>query len=153
IATAYWAYDVSLMRQMAHALGRSEEEEKYGRLFDEIKAAFNRAYVSPDGTVKADPHAAGFVPPPGDTGLRLPGETQSGYVLALYMNLVPVELRAAAAKKLVARIEANGWRLGTGFLGTPYLLGVLADTGHSDVAYRLLLNTRYPSWGYLVEHG
>ncbi|MBV9342018.1 MAG: family 78 glycoside hydrolase catalytic domain [Acidobacteria bacterium] len=153
IATAYWAYDTTLMRQMAHALDRSEDEQKYGRLFEEIKAAFNRAYVSPDGTVKADPSAAGFVPPPGDTGLRLPSETQTGYVLALYMNLLPAELREAAANKLIARIRANDWRLGTGFLGTPYLLGVLTETGHSHVAYRLLLNTRYPSWGYLVEHG
>jgi alpha-L-rhamnosidase len=53
----------------------------------------------------------------------------------------------------VDRLEANQWRLGTGFLGTPYLLSALTDTGHDDVAYRLLLNTEYPSWGYLVEHG
>src|SRR5207253_10700951 len=38
-------------------------------------------------------------------------------------------------------------------LGTPYLLEALADTGHTDVAYRLLLSTEYPSWGYLVGHG
>jgi alpha-L-rhamnosidase len=38
-------------------------------------------------------------------------------------------------------------------LGTPYLLATLVDTGHIDVAYRLLLNTEYPSWGYLVDHG
>ena len=153
IATAYWAYDVTLMRQMARALGRSDDEQRYQKLFDDIKAAFNRAYVNPDGTVRADPRATGFVPPPGDTGLRLPGETQTGYVLALHMNLLPEQLRDAAAKKLVAKIQANNWRLGTGFLGTPYLLSVLADTGHTDVAYQLLLSTRYPSWGYLVEHG
>ena len=52
-----------------------------------------------------------------------------------------------------AKLQANGWRLGTGFLGTPYLLAVLVDTGHADVAYRLLLSTEYPSWGYLVDHG
>ena len=69
------------------------------------------------------------------------------------MKLVPDSLRAAAAGKLVAKIEANHGRLATGFLGTPYLLAVLVDTGHSDVAYRLLLNTEYPSWGYLVGHG
>jgi alpha-L-rhamnosidase len=74
-------------------------------------------------------------------------------VLALNMQLVPDSLREAAAKKLVAKIEANHGRLATGFLGTPYLLAVLVDTGHSDVAYRLLLNTEYPSWGYLVGHG
>jgi alpha-L-rhamnosidase len=69
------------------------------------------------------------------------------------MNLVPTRLRAAAAEKLVQKIKANHWLLGTGFLGTPYLLEVLSDTGHSDVAYKLLLNTEYPSWGYLVERG
>jgi alpha-L-rhamnosidase len=43
--------------------------------------------------------------------------------------------------------------LGTGFLGTPYILAVLADHGYAGLAYKLLLNTRYPSWGYQVEHG
>jgi alpha-L-rhamnosidase len=80
-------------------------------------------------------------------------ETQTGYVLALHMGLMPTELRAAAAEKLVRKIEENHWLLGTGFLGTPYLLEVLSDTGHSDVAYRLLLNKDYPSWGYLIDHG
>jgi alpha-L-rhamnosidase len=67
-------------------------------------------------------------------------ETQTGYVLALHMRLMPEGLRSAAAAKLVKKIEENHWLLGTGFLGTPYLLEVLSDTGHSDVAYRLLLN-------------
>jgi alpha-L-rhamnosidase len=80
-------------------------------------------------------------------------ETQTGYVLALNMNLMPEAMRPLAAQRLVDRIAANEWRLGTGFLGTPYLLEVLSNTGHSDVAYRLLLNTTYPSWGYMVQHG
>jgi alpha-L-rhamnosidase len=153
IATAYWAYDVTLMRQMARALGKTVDEQKYGELFDKIKAAFDQAYVRADGFV-------GGVPPPPvfasgvDTKLSdKPVETQAGYVLALHMNLLPDSLRSVAAKRLVDRLEANHWRLGTGFLGTPYLLGALSDTGHSDVAYRLLLSTDYPSWGYLIEHG
>jgi alpha-L-rhamnosidase len=153
IATAYWAYDVTLMRQMAHGAGKTTDEQKYGELFEQIKAAFDEAYVRPDGFV-------GGVPPPpvfaSGTATKLsdkPVETQTGYVLALHMNLLPDSLRSLAAKRLVDRLQANHWRLGTGFLGTPYLLGALSDTGHSDVAYRLLLNTDYPSWGYLVEHG
>jgi alpha-L-rhamnosidase len=153
IATAYWAYDVTLMRQMAHAAGKIDDEKKYADVFEKIKAAFNQAYVHPDGFV-------GAVPPPpvfaSGTETKLsdkPVETQTGYVLALHMNLLPDALRPVAAKRLVDRLEANRWRLGTGFLGTPYLLSVLTDTGHADVAYRLLLNTEYPSWGYLVEHG
>jgi alpha-L-rhamnosidase len=153
IATAYWAYDATLMRQMARALGKTADEQKYGEIFDKIKAAFNQAYVRPDGFV-------GGVPPPpvfaSGTATKLsdtPVETQTGYVLALHMNLLPDSLRSVAAKRLVDRLEANRWRLGTGFLGTPYLLGALTDTGHADVAYRLLLNEEYPSWGYLVGHG
>ena len=153
IATAYWAYDANLMKQMAHASGRTEAEKKYGDLFAKIKGAFNQAYVKPDGFV-------GGVPPPpvfaSGTDTKLsdkPVETQTGYVLALQMNLLPEALRPVAAKRLVERIAGNGWRLGTGFLGTPYLLSSLTDTGHADVAYRLLLSKEYPSWGYLVEHG
>src|SRR5207245_5034800 len=69
------------------------------------------------------------------------------------MNLLPDSMRSAAAKRLVDKIAANHGRLATGFLGTPYLLEALADTGHTGVAYRLLLGTEYPSWGYLVGHG
>ena len=153
IATAYWAYDVTLMKEMAHAAGRAADEKKYGELFGKIKDAFNKAFVKPDGSV------AGVPPPPvfaSGTETKLsdkPVETQTGYVLALHMNLLPENLRPLAAQRLVDRIAANGWKLGTGFLGTPYLLSALTDTGHADVAYRLLLNKEYPSWGYLVEHG
>ncbi|HWY45117.1 MAG TPA: family 78 glycoside hydrolase catalytic domain [Candidatus Sulfotelmatobacter sp.] len=153
IATAYWAYDVTLMREMAHATGRTSDEQKYAKLFDEIKAAFNRVYVRTDGFVGGVPPRPVFASGMERTLSDRPVETQTGYVLALHMNLLPDSLRSLAANRLVDRIEANHWRLGTGFLGTPYLLSVLSDTGHSDVAYRLLLNTEYPSWGYLVEHG
>lgn len=153
IATAYWAYDATLMKQMAHAAGKSAEEQKYGALFEKIKAAFNEAFVKRDGFVGGVPpppvFASGTEKPLSDK----PVETQTGYVLALQMNLLPDALRPIAAQRLVDRLAGNQWRLGTGFLGTPYLLSVLTDTGHADVAYRLLLSTEYPSWGYLVEHG
>jgi alpha-L-rhamnosidase len=145
IATAYWAYNATLMRQMAHARSRTEDEHRYAELFEKIKTAFNSSFVHADGVVGPISSAL--------EAKNAPEETQTGYVLALHMNLLPEAARALAAKRLVGRIEANNWRLGTGFLGTPYLLEVLADTGHADVAYRLLLNTEYPSWGYMVEHG
>jgi len=154
IATAYWAYDVTLMKQMAHAIGRSEDEKKYADLFEKIKAAFQTGFVREDGFVDAaDNHPSPFGQINNPNAKSKGGDTQTGYVLALHMRLVPDSLRKAVSDRLVAKIEANGWRLGTGFLGTPYLLAVLVDTGHADVAYRLLLNTQYPSWGYLVDHG
>ncbi len=158
LATAYWAYDAAMMQQMALATGRTAEAASYAAMHEKIKAAFEKAYVRPDGTVGAVDHYPSIPPPTihpeaGDQSKDRFVETQTGYVLALHMDLVPSELREAAAKQLVDKIKENHWLLGTGFLGTPYLLEVLCDTGYSDVAYRLLLNEEYPSWGYLIDHG
>src|SRR5256885_794042 len=104
IATAYWAYDVTLMRQMAHAAGRTEDEQKYAGLFENIKEAFNKAYVRSDGFV------GGVAPPPvfaSGTSRKLseqPVDTQTSYVLALYMKLLPNELRPVSAKRLIDKI-------------------------------------------------
>ncbi len=154
VATAYWAYDVTLMREMAQATGRSADAERYAQLFGKIRAVFQKQFVHEDGFVAgADNSPSPFGEINNPNAKSKGGDTQTGYVLALHMNLLPENLRAAAAQKLVDKIEANGGLLATGFLGTPYLLEELTKTGHADTAYKLLLNTRYPSWGYLVEHG
>jgi alpha-L-rhamnosidase len=133
IATAYWAYDATLMKQMAKALGRDSDAEKYARLFEKVQSAFNQTFVKPDGTV--------------GTG------SQTSYVLALHMNLLAEGQREAAVQKLVDDIKAHDFHLTTGFLGTPYLLIELSKSGHSDVAYRLLLQKTFPSWFYMIDHG
>ena len=66
---------------------------------------------------------------------------------------MPDELRARTAARLVELIRAADTHLGTGFLATPYLLPVLADTGHLDVAYELLHRDTPPSWLTMVERG
>ena len=154
VATASWAYDVTLMRQMAHALGKSADQAHYAALFGKIQSAFQKAFVHDDGFVDgADQGPSPFGVINNPDAKAKGGDTQTGYVLALWMRLVPDSMRAKVADHLVAKIEANHGLLGTGFLGTPYLLAVLTDTGHQELAYKLLLNTRYPSWGYLVGHG
>lgn len=154
VATAYWAYDVTLMREMAHALGRTADEARYAQLFEKIRAAFQKQFVHDDGfIVGADNSPSPFGQINNPEAKSKGGDTQTGYVLALHMNLLPDALRNAAAQKLVDKIAANRNLLATGFLGTPYLLEELTKTGHADLAYKLLLNTQYPSWGYLIEHG
>lgn len=154
IATAYWAFDVTQMREMALATGRTQAAAEYARQFEKIRAAFDKRFVRADGFVAgADNTPTQF----GQLGIHdaqsPDGATQTGYVLALHMNLLPENLRAAAAKKLAEKIEANHDLLGTGFLGTQHLLEELTRAGYGELAYTLLLNTAYPSWGYLVEHG
>ncbi len=133
LATAYFAYDAARMAEMAEAIGRLDEAEKYQRLFEAIKQAFVEAYVSEDGRIK--------------------GDTQTVYVLALHMNLLPDDLRSAAAAHLVENIAQRDGHLSTGFIGVSYLCPVLAANGYLDVAYRLLLNDTFPSWGYSIKQG
>ena len=133
LATAYWAYDASLMARMARAIGRESEAFEFEELFERVKAAFQREYLHADG--------------------RIAGDTQTGYVLALHFDLIPTELRSRAGERLVALIEARGGHLTTGFVGVGYLCPVLTAIGRSDIAYRLLLNETFPSWGYSIRHG
>ena len=131
LATAYWAYDARLMAEMSRAIGR--DAAGYEELFGSVKEAFNRAYVAPDGRVGAD--------------------TQTGYVVALHMGLLPEGLRAEAAGHLVRTVEEKDWHLSTGFVGVGYLCPVLTEAGYPEVAYRLLNNETYPSWGYTIKNG
>ncbi|GGX80222.1 alpha-L-rhamnosidase [Streptomyces fructofermentans] len=131
VATAYFAHSADLAARIADELGKDPAPHR--DLFERVRTAFQKAYVGGDGRVK--------------------GDTQTAYVLALSMDLLPEGLRTAAADRLVALIEAKDWHLSTGFLGTPRLLPVLTDTGHTDVAHRLLQQRSFPSWGYQIDKG
>ena len=133
LATAYFAYDAQLMARIAQALGREDDAAGYRILAAEVRDAFQRHYVRDDGQVES--------------------RTQTAYVLALHMDLVPDELRPMAASHLVEAIATEQWHLSTGFVGVGYLLPVLSENGYSDVAYRLLEQRSYPSWLYPIEHG
>jgi alpha-L-rhamnosidase len=142
------------MREMAHATGRLADEKKYEELFAKIRLAFEHRFVHDDGFIAgADNSPSPFGQINNPNAKSKGGDTQTGYVLGLHMNLLPDSIRPLAVQKLVAKIEANHGLLATGFLGTPYLLEKLSKAGQTDLAYKLLLNTKYPSWGYLVEHG
>ncbi|QNK58948.1 glycoside hydrolase family 78 protein [Paenibacillus sp. PAMC21692] len=133
IATAYFAYSTSIMANISKALGKEEEAKSYTELFGKIRSAFNEAFVGPDGRIK--------------------GDTQAAYVLAIQMNLLSTENERRAIHYLVEDIENHGGHLTTGFLGVSYLLPVLTRGGRTDVAYRLLLQDTFPSWGYSIKHG
>jgi len=54
---------------------------------------------------------------------------------------------------LAELVRAAGTHLRTGFLSTPYLLPVLADHGHADLAYEPLLRDTPPSWLAMIDRG
>lgn len=133
IASAYLAYDTRLLSKMAEALGKTEDARRYAALADVTRDAFNGRFLGPDG--------------------RYTGDTQTAYAMAIAFDLVPAARRAQVADRLRESVARRGFTLGTGFIGTALLLPALSETGQSDIAYRLLTNTRYPSWGYMIEKG
>ena len=89
IATAYWAYDATLMQQMAHATGRSADEEKYAQQFEKIRAAFEKQFVHERWICRrGGQHAFAVRQINNPDAKSKGGDTQTGYVLALHMNLV-----------------------------------------------------------------
>lgn len=133
IDLCYHAQSARMMAEMAEALGKGDAAAAYRKRFADLAASFARQYVKPDGTLGV--------------------ETQSACVLALDAGLVPREHVAAVVRQLVERIERNGFRMATGFLGTKALLPVLSAHGHHDLACRLFQSRKFPSWGYEVEQG
>jgi alpha-L-rhamnosidase len=114
-------------------LGHVRDAERFSELAANALHAWRTEYVGPDGGLSPD--------------------TQATHVRALAFGLVPPELRAQTAGRLVELIQEAGTHLATGFLATPFLLPVLAETGHLDVAYELLLQRTPPSWLAMVDRG
>ncbi|MEU0479593.1 family 78 glycoside hydrolase catalytic domain [Streptosporangium sp. NPDC006013] len=133
VATAYLHRSSSILAEAAALLGRDDDARRYGELARASLAAWRREFIGEDGALHPD--------------------TQANHVRALTFRLVPDELREQTADRLVELIRKAGTHLGTGFLATPYLLPVLADTGHLDVAYELLFQTSQPSWLAMTEAG
>lgn len=133
IAQCFFARSTQLLVNASKVLGKMEEAEKYARLLEKIKTAFLKEYVTPNG--------------------RLVSSSQTAYVLALYFDLLPTELRVQAAERLAENVKSYDYHLTTGFLGTPYLCHVLSRFGYQDLAYTLLMQSSYPSWLYPVTQG
>ncbi|MFE4724851.1 family 78 glycoside hydrolase catalytic domain [Microbacterium sp. NPDC056736] len=134
VATAYFARSARIVADAAALLGRAAEAQRYGALADEVKRAFVREYVSGSG--------------------RLLSDSATAYALAITFDLLDdADQRQRAADRLAEIVAGNGYKIATGFIGTPIITDALSATGHAEVAYRLMLQTEAPSWLYTVEQG
>ena len=131
--TAFFAHSTEIVAKMAAVLGRKDDAAKYAKLFEDIKAAFNREYVAPDGHIK--------------------GDTQAGYALALHFSLIDEPLRPKATEHLLEAIRRYKDHLSTGMQATHRLMLELSRNGRHDEAWRLVNLRTVPSWGYMVEMG
>lgn len=133
IATTYLAHSADIVSRAATVLGHADDAAKYRALFNSVRAAFRKEFVSPNGRVSEN--------------------TQTAYALALNFGLMDADEMPKAVQRLVDDIAKHGQHLSTGFLGTPELTHALSQNGRLDVAYRLLTQKTYPGWLYPITRG
>jgi alpha-L-rhamnosidase len=133
IAQCFYVYSTQILIKAAAALGKQEDLGRYTALLERIKQAFRHQYLTPAGLLVSN--------------------TQTAYVLALGFDLLPDSAIPIAVARLVQNITDYKYHLTTGFLGTPYICGVLNRFGRLDVAYKLLMQDSYPGWLYPVKMG
>ncbi|MFM8303154.1 MAG: glycoside hydrolase family 78 protein [Actinomycetota bacterium] len=133
LATAFFAHSARLVGAAAAVLGDADTAHSYAEIGERVVRTFADEFTTPNG--------------------RVIGETQTGYAIALAFDLLNEDQRRGAIERFAAAVRREGYRIGTGFLGTPWVCATLADHGRPDLAYRVLLNRRCPSWLYAVEQG
>jgi alpha-L-rhamnosidase len=133
VATAYLYRSARELSATAEVLGEAGAAERYDELTAHVLDAWRTEFIDEKGHVQP--------------------ATQANLVRALAFGLTPDDLRPQTADDLVTLIRAAGTHLATGFLATPFLLPVLADAGHLDVAYALLFQDTEPSWLRMSESG
>jgi alpha-L-rhamnosidase len=133
IATACLYRSARFTAEAARILGQTVDADRYEHLAETTRSAFNTHYVGRDGRITSD--------------------CATVYALALCFGLLDAEPARLAGDRLAAIVATAGYRISTGFAGTPYVTWALSRTGHTDDAYRLLLQTECPSWLYPVGMG
>ena len=146
IASAYFAYVTQLLIEAGEVLGR--DMQAYRALHGSIRAAFRKVFMK-DGLPVLYPEFDGL-----STNRRVLGQTQTAIVLILHFGLYEGSAeKEKLVQTLLEMIRHNGGCMATGFVGTPFLLHVLTEAGHTKEAYDLFLQEKYPSWLFSVNRG
>ena len=132
VSTAYTAYVLGLMAEIAEHLEHKQDAAEFRKYSEGCKKAYQELVSGGKYSLDTD--------------------RQAQLVRPLAFNLLTDKQTEFAKKRLIQALENYNWRLGTGFLSTPLILGVLADY-HLDAAYRLLENEQIPGWLSMPRHG
>jgi len=135
VNTAYFAHSAHLVSKIAGVLGKTNDQNIYNKLYQDIASAFEEKFFDENGRFKNKK------------------QTQTSYLLAIYFDLLKPETKVKAQKHLLETIKKADTHLGTGFLGTPILPKVLDDMGEIDLMYKILFKDTYPSWFYSINQG
>lgn len=133
-ATAIYYYDLTIMTRVARLLGKEADAGEYETLAVEVKKAFNKAFFNKETKQYG-------------TG------SQTANAMAVYMNLVEPEYKAAVVEHIIRDIRSRNNSLTAGDVGFRYLLQVLDREGRSDVIYDMNNRSDVPGYGYQLARG
>ena len=128
--TAYIVYMLQTMAEIAEVLGKTEDQKRFSEYAEKAKTGYGKLIECPEFTLDTD--------------------RQAKLVRPLYMGLLDEKQTEFAKKRLIAALEHYDWRLGTGFLSTPFILYVLENID-VEYAYRLLENEQMPGWLFMPK--
>jgi len=135
ISSAYYYNNCRIMARVSRLLEKPDEKTHFAELAEKIRVGFNRRFFQPEENKYA-------------------GGTQTSYVLPLAFGMVDEARREAVAANLADDVTVNHkGHLSVGMVGIFWLMQVLSDTGHHDVAYTIATQTTRPSWGYMIAKG
>ncbi len=141
VSTGYYLRGARIMSKFAEILGKKEEAANYRKLAQNIEKAFNKAYLDEATSTYHTNVPAGY--------------RQTSNIIPLLLSIVPKGHEQQVLGNLVddIMIRHNG-HLSTGTMGTSHLMDTLAAYGRGDVAYRVVSQRTFPSWGWwIAERG
>lgn len=130
VSTAYTNYTLSTFKNILNILGKDSEAKKLDKYIEGTKLAYQELVTK--------------------KGFELDTKHQARLVRPLYMNLLNEKQEEEAKKILIKDLEEFDWRIGTGFLSTPFILYVLNDI-NKEYAFKLLENEKMPGWLYMAK--
>jgi alpha-L-rhamnosidase len=135
---AFYYKEAELMSKLAACIKEEKDSISYLELAGKIKTYWNDTFIAPDTKI----------------AMAIDGkvnDTQCAYALALAFGIV--EDVKAAGGHLSRKTKEVDYKVTTGFFGTGVLNKALTETGHVKDAYKLMLQTGFPSWLYPVTQG
>jgi alpha-L-rhamnosidase len=150
ISTAYYHRICNMMKEFAKLQGFKDDAAYFEEEAALSKKAFNEKFLT---LKKGTTTVPGHILYPDSTFYG--NNTVTANLLPLVFDMIDDDYVKEEVGKNIVKTLINQ-NLGTvtcGVIGIGWLMHGLTDMGRSDLAWLLATNKKYPSWGYMAEHG
>ncbi|MDA7880621.1 glycoside hydrolase family 78 protein, partial [Mariniblastus sp.] len=135
IWTCFYYHNTRTLANMCRVLGKKEEEERYAKLAQEIRAVINKTWLDS----KTGHYAT---------------KSQTSEILPLALDIVPQENKKQLIENIAKTItQSDGGKLRVGHVGLPGFMESLVQNGLGEIVYDAVNHSEFPGWGYMIDQG